>query len=127
MNLSNTAGRSYRATVAAPMINVLQQDVYVMWTDETPGYSGIRYRKSTDGGASFGSTMLLDPYYGSYAAMAVSGKNVYVVYDFPVTGNSEILYRKSTNGGDSFGSTVNLSNTTENSVSHVAASNNLSL
>jgi len=45
VNLSNTARRSYRATVAAPMINVPQQDVYVMWTDETPGYSGIRYRK----------------------------------------------------------------------------------
>jgi hypothetical protein len=84
--------------------------------------------ESTDGGASFGRAMLLDPYYGSYAAMAVSGSNVYVVYDFPVTGSSEILYRKSTNGGDSFGSTVNLSNTTENSVSpRVAASNNLSL
>jgi hypothetical protein len=41
---------------------------------------------------------------------------------------TQILYRRSTDGGASFGPTVNLSNTTENSVSpHVAASNNLSL
>jgi hypothetical protein len=120
VNLSNTTGRSYAAAVVTPMVNVPQQDMYVVWTDEG---SGILYRKSTDGGASFGRNMLLDPYYPTYAAVALSGNNVYVVYD----ANSEILYKKSTNGGDSFGGTVNISNTTENSYSpRVAAYNNLS-
>jgi hypothetical protein len=123
INLSNTTGKS-----SGPAMAAFENNVYVVWTDESPGYSGIRYRKSTDGGASFGRNMLLDPYYGSFAAVAVSGNNVYVVYNSPVTGNSEILYKKSTNGGDSFGGTVNISNTTENSYSpRVAASNNLSL
>jgi ethanolamine utilization microcompartment shell protein EutL len=131
VNLSNTTGRSYFATVATTsMINVPQQDVYVVWSDDTLGKGGILYRKSTDGGASFGGTVNLTSSERPYATVAVSGNNVYVVWsdDTPGTGNSEILYRRSTDGGASFGGTVNLSNTTVNSGSpRVAASSNLSL
>jgi hypothetical protein len=125
VNLSNTVGRSSGPAMVTSMVP--QQDMYVVWTDDSPGYSGIRYRKSTDGGASFGPNMFLDSYYGSYE-VAVSGNNVYFVYAFPVRGNYEIFYRKSTDGGASFGRPVNLSNTTVNSGSpRVAASSNLSL
>jgi hypothetical protein len=128
VNLSNTGGRSRNPAVITSMVNLPQQDMYVVWTEDTPGgYSGIHYRKSTDGGASFGRNMYLDSYYGSYE-VAVSGNNVYFVYAFPVTGNYEIFYKKSTDGGASFGRPVNLSNTTVNSGSpRVAASSNLSL
>lgn len=131
VNLSNTTGSSRVATVATSMINPSQQDVYVVWSDDALGKGGIVYRKSTDGGASFGRTMSLasvsekSPY-----SVAVSGNNVYIVWnDFiPVTGNREILYRKSTDGGALFGRTVNLSNTTGNSSGPVvAASSNLTL
>jgi hypothetical protein len=78
VNLSNTTGYSYAATVAASMTNaLLQQDVYVVWTDETPGKRGILYRKSTDGGASFGGTVRLPTTHeGSHAGVAVSGNNL---------------------------------------------------
>jgi hypothetical protein len=131
VNISNTTGRSYAATVATTsMINLPQQDVYVVWSDDTRGKGGILYRKSTDGGASFGGTVNLTSISRPYATVAVSGNNVYVVWsdDTPGTGNFDILYIKSTDGGASFGGTVNLSNTTVNSGSpRVAASSNLSL
>jgi hypothetical protein len=111
------------------MINVPQQDVYIVWIDDALGGGEILYRKSTDGGASFGGTVRLTSINLSWyaATVAVSGNNVYLVWNNDTSGNSEIFYR-STDGGAFFGNTVNLSNTTENSYGiRVAASNNLSL
>jgi hypothetical protein len=125
INLSNTTGKAYGPAVAAS-----ENNVYVVWSDDTPGTTEILYRRSTDGGASFGGTVNLTSISRPYATVAVSGNNVYVVWsdDTPGTGNFDILYIKSTDGGASFGGTVNLSNTTVNSGSpRVAASSNLSL
>jgi hypothetical protein len=133
VNLSNTTENSSRATVAVTMTNVPQQpqqDVYIVWIDDDVyGGGKILYRKSTDGGASFGGivNMYINLSWRA-AAVAASGNNVYLVWNNDTSGNSEILYRKSTNGGAFFGGTVNLSNTAEHSYStRVAASNNLSL
>jgi hypothetical protein len=52
INLSNTTGRS-----SSPAMAAFENDVYVVWNDDTPGNSEILYRKSTDGGASFGGTV----------------------------------------------------------------------
>ena len=80
------------------------QSVYVVWTDETAGTrnSEILYRRSTDGGASFGGTVNLSNTTGySYAAsVAVSMTNmppqqdVYVVWTDETPGKWCILYRK---------------------------------
>ena len=107
VNLSNTAGFS-----GAPSIAVSGNNVYIVWYDETPGNSEIFYRRSTDDGATFGSTVNLSNNVGESApsAIAVSGNNVYVVWRDNTPGNFDMLYRRSTNGGASFGSTVNLSN-----------------
>jgi hypothetical protein len=125
INLSNTTGKSLVPSVAAS-----ENNVHVVWTDDIQGNREILYRRSTDGGASFGGTVNLSNTTGSSypAALAVSGNNVCVVWNDNSLGNFEILYRRSTDGGASFEGTVNLSNTTENSFSpRVAASNNLSL
>jgi hypothetical protein len=119
INLSNNAGKSSAANVAAS-----ENNVYVVWSDDTPGNFDILFRKSTDGGASFGGTVNLSNTTGNSDQPAVAafgdivyGQNVYVAWrdDTPGTGNSEILYRRSTDGGASFGGSVNLSNTTKNS------------
>jgi ethanolamine utilization microcompartment shell protein EutL len=124
VNLSNTTGISSRATVAVSNVSQ-QEEVYVLWIDDD---SDILYRKSTDGGASFGRTVRLTSVQGANATVAVSGNNVYLVWNNDAPGSSEIFYRKSTDGGAFFGDTVNLSNTAENSYDpHVAVANNLSL
>jgi len=105
-DLSNSAGFSEK-----PAIFVSGNDVYVVWDDDTSGNAEILYRKSTDGGASFGSTVNLSNDAGTSRAPAlvVFGNNIYVVWSDDTVGNFEIYYRKSTDGGASFGSTVNLS------------------
>jgi hypothetical protein len=103
-NLSNNAGGSL-----SPAISASGNRVYVVWSDNTPGNSVVFYRRSTDGGATFGSTRnLSNPADGSGSpAIAVSGNNVYVAWPE----NTGILYRKSIDGGATFGSPANLSNT----------------
>jgi transcription elongation GreA/GreB family factor len=107
VNLSNNAGLSFE-----PSIAVSGNNVYVVWLDNAPGNNEIFYRRSTDGGASFGSTVNLsnDASNSVGQAIAVSGNNVYIVWSDSAPGNDEIFYRRSTDGGASFGSTVNLSN-----------------
>lgn len=86
------------------------------------------YKRSTDGGANFGSTENLSNNAGFSAAPAVaaSGNNVYVVWHDDTPGNFEILYKKSTEGGANFGATVNLSNNAGGSSNaDIAVANNL--
>src|SRR5918995_553711 len=109
INLSNTAGRSLEPSVAAS-----ENNVHVVWTDDIQGNREILYRRSTDGGASFGGTVNLSNTAGFSAspAVAVSGfQNVYVVWMDHSLGNFDILFRGSTDDGASFGGTVNLTNT----------------
>ena len=70
--------------------------MYVVWSDDTPGTTEILYRRSTDGGASFGGTVNLSNTTGhSYpAALAAYGNNVYVVWTDNSLGNFDILYRR---------------------------------
>jgi ethanolamine utilization microcompartment shell protein EutL len=129
VNLSNSIGLSQLPAIAASGNNV-----YVVWQDDSlvPGTSDILYKKSTNGGASFGDTKNLSNNAGNSGspAIAASGNNVYVVWHDNTTqaagAQFDILYRKSTNGGANFGSTVNLSNTAQAStIPAIAASNNL--
>jgi hypothetical protein len=111
-------------------------NVYVVWSEAIPLLEGgqnpstvdILYTRSTNGGASFGSTVNLtnSTPLSFFPAVAASGNNVYVVWVDSSVGNFNIFYTRSTNGGASFGSTVNLSNTIgQTSNPAVAVSNNL--
>ena len=51
INLSNNAGSSVE-----PAIAVSGNRVFVVWDDNTQGDEEIFYRRSVDGGVSFGST-----------------------------------------------------------------------
>src|SRR5215208_2296888 len=109
----NTAADAEETAMAASGNNV-----YVLWSNDfDPGTFDILYKKSTNGGTSFGDTKNLSNTAGSSRepAVAVSGNNVYVVWrerESTTPGNQEILYRRSTNAGANFGSAVNLSNST---------------
>jgi hypothetical protein len=67
INLSNNAGDSITPAVAASGDNV-----YVVWTDGTPGNPEILYKRSTDGGATFGATINLSNNAGNSAQPAVA-------------------------------------------------------
>ena len=118
INLSNNAGQSLSPVVAASGNNV-----YVVWYDNTPGNSEILYKRSTNGGATFGGNISLSNNAGSslVPAIAASGNSVFVVWHDNTLGNPDILYRESTDGGVTFGSTINLSNNAGQSLSPVVA------
>jgi hypothetical protein len=83
-----------------------------VWVDDTPGNFDILYRRSTNGGASFGATDNLSNNVGlSFEpSVAASGNNVYVGWRDSTPGNFDILYRRSVDGGANFDPAVNLSN-----------------
>lgn len=115
-----------------PKITTSGNNVYVAWFDDIEGNNEILYRRSTDGGANFGSTINLSNNNEESVrpAIAASGNNVYVVWidgqPFGF-GNNEVFYRRSIDGGATFGPTINLSNNEGNSlgVSIAADKNNV--
>ena len=103
-NLSKDAGDSYNYQVNIPT----NETMYVVWQDETQGVNGtseIYFKKSTDGGSSFGDTINLsnntgdstDPYLASS-----NGMNVYVVWRDDSAGTEQIYFKRSSDGGASF-------------------------
>jgi hypothetical protein len=99
VNLSNTDGESYRV-----QLFVQGQNVYAVWTDDTPGNNEIFFTKSKNGGASFEPPLNLSNNNGSSAfpRLVVSEPNVYVVwYDYS-PGQSDIFFGQSNDSGKKF-------------------------
>ena len=112
INLSSNTGVSL-----GPQIAVFGSNVYVTWGDNTPGNYEIFFKKSPNGGSTFGSAINLSSNSGVSLyglQIAASGGNAYVVWQDDTPGNTfgnfDILFRKS-NGG-----TINLSNSPGNSI-----------
>lgn len=110
INLRNITG-----SLGLPKLAAAGYNVYCVWAETTPFNYQIMYRRSTDGGASFGDIVNLSNTAGnSYGTdVAASENNVYVVWYDNSSGEYEIMYRRSTDGVASFGSTMNLSNSAE--------------
>ncbi len=97
-NLSNTSGESRRV-----QIFVQGENVYTVWTDDTPGNSDVFFAKS-NGGASFDDHLNISNNNGSSAfpRLVVSEPNVYVVwYDYS-PGQSDIFFAQSNDTGKNF-------------------------
>jgi hypothetical protein len=98
--------------------------VYIVWEEFTvQGGNEILFRKSTDGGATFGpiDNISNSPQSSSFPSIAVQENNIYVVW----SENGEILIKKSTDSGVSFGPSQNLSeNVGFSNLVHIAVSAN---
>src|SRR5215208_5072799 len=106
--LSNSTGDS-----SDPNIAVSGSNVYVVWEDTaTDGSSEVKFAKSADNGATFGSVQNLSNQSrdSTNPNIAVSGSNLHVVWEDDSSGNSEIVMLRSTNNGASFNTSRNLSN-----------------
>ena len=105
INLSNNEGSSFE-----PSIAISEESVYVVWYDDTSGNYEILYRKSVDGGETFGPTENLsnDPRPSLSPSVTTSNGNVHVVWTDGF--GDEVFYTRSTDDGDNFGPVINLSN-----------------
>src|SRR5215207_7055898 len=108
-NLSNDNGKSYGAQIV-----VSENNIYVVWADDSTGNGDIYFKRSVDSGTSFGSTQNLstNPGNSTAAQIAAYQDNVYVVWEDATTGNGDIYFKRSVDNGTSFGNTENLSNNT---------------
>lgn len=108
INLSNNSGES-----TDPRLIVSGSNLYVVWQDKSSGNGDIFFKKSANGGTTFGNTINLSKNEGISESPIITarGDNVYVVWVDDTSGNQEIFFKRSTNGGESFGKTIKLSTT----------------
>jgi len=90
--------------------------IHVVWRDTRDGIQQIYYKRSTDGGTTWGSDIKLtnltvDPGSWIYGSIATNGGDtVHMVWFDNRTDNFEIYYRRSIDGGASWESEVRLTN-----------------
>ncbi len=90
-NLSNTLCGSNNAKIAFS-----GNAVHAVWEDNTPGITGISFRKSVDGGTTFGSVENLSRTAGSASnpAVAASGLNLFAFWEDSTLGNLEVVFAR---------------------------------
>jgi hypothetical protein len=97
-----------------PCIALNDSVVYIVWMDNRDDSNNyeIYYKRSTDGGMTWGADTRLtnDPGDSEYPSIAVSGSNVHVVWFDNRDGNYEIYYKQSTDAGLSWGADTRLTN-----------------
>ena len=76
--------------------------IHVVWSHDKPGNREIYYKKSADGGTTWGATQRLTWTSGESwhpAIAADSGNTIHVVWQDNTPGNDDIYYKRSTDGG----------------------------
>ncbi len=117
VRLTNAPGSSYTSYNNAWCIAASGNVLHVVWTDDRDGNFEIYYKRSTDGGVSWGSDTRLtnNSDISELPSLSVSGLVVHVVWTDTRDGNAEIYYKRSTDGGVSWGSDTRLTNAPNNS------------
>lgn len=107
--LTNKHARSY-----FPAIAVSGPYVHVVWEDSRDGYNEIYYKRSTNGGKSWGRDVRLRRKHynthSSHPTVTAWNSRIYVVWQENRNGESGIFYKRSTLNGAVWGSEIFLSN-----------------
>jgi hypothetical protein len=95
-----------------PSLAINFQTLHLVWNDDRHGANEIYYKRSLNGGLSWGAdTRLTNNAGDSYkASVAVSDMTVHVAWEDLRNGTSEIFYKKSIDNGMMWGNEVKLSN-----------------
>jgi hypothetical protein len=106
LNLSANPGFSEH-----PQLSAYNNNVYVVWADDTSGNREVLFAKSEDNGTTFGDATSLsnNPSDSFNPEIAVSGSNVYVVWLDEDDEGSRIMFMASVDGGETFGRTMVIS------------------
>ena len=96
-----------------PGVAVSGSVVHVVWEDARNGGTGdVYYKRSTDGGSSWGPDTRLtnNPADSYYPTIAVSGSKLHIVWQDDRYGDYEIFYKESLDGGVNWGADTRLTN-----------------
>jgi len=96
----------------SPSVTVSGLNVLVVWEDRRDGNKEIYFKRSSDGGSSWGSDTRLtnNTEDSEKPSISVSGENVHVLWSDRRDGNDEIYYKRSTNSGVSWQADIRLTN-----------------
>jgi hypothetical protein len=113
IRLTNDTSNSFGPCVAAS-----DSQVHVTWYDSRDGNAEIYYKRSTNGGFSWGSDTRLtnDGHTGVFPSVAVAGSAVRVVWLDDRDGTYQVYHKYSTDGGFSWGSDTRLTSATANAM-----------
>ena len=106
--LTWTSGDSEIPAIAADSSG----NLHVVWSDSAPGNWEIYYKKSLDGGATWGAAKRLTWTSSNSFVPAIAADpfgNPHVVWYGDQAGNTQVYYKKSTNGGATWAATQRLS------------------
>jgi len=106
---ADTRLTNYTAESYPPSIAISGSFVHVVWWDYRDGNPEIYYKRSTDGGVSWGADILLSDYPDwSYSpSISVSGSVIHVVWRDDRDGNNEIYYKRNPTGHSVLKSVLN--------------------
>jgi hypothetical protein len=107
-----------------PQIAAVENNVYVVWTDNTSGHKEVLFRMSTDQGKAFGKVLTIsDENTNAYhPEITASGTNVFVIWNnLDADKGNHILLRHSIDGGSIFDSKMEIGVGVKDSFPKVAA------
>ncbi len=98
--------------------------VHVVWYDSRDGSTQVYYKRSTDGGSTWGPDTRLSagPASSQHPAIAVSGMNVYVAWHDTRDANLKIYFKRSTDQGSTWEPEIPLTTSGASAHSSIAAS-----
>jgi len=107
-----------------PQIAAVENNVYVVWTDNTSGHKEVLFRMSTNEGKAFGKVLTIsDENTNAYhPEITASGTNVFVIWNnLDADKGNHILLRHSIDGGSIFDSKMEIGVGVKDSFPKVAA------
>jgi hypothetical protein len=113
VRLTNKNGDSVNASVSSS-----GNDVHVVWQDDRDGNKEIYYKRSTDGGLTWGADVrMTNNSFASNAPSAVAmGKTIIVVWSDLREGNAEIFGLRSVDSGNTWSEVIRFTNSPRESL-----------
>ncbi len=107
MRLTNNPAESF-----SPSVSMSGTNINLVWYDTRDGNAEVYYKRSTDGGVTWGiDTRLTNNTSGSYhPSIIASGSNLHLVWYDERDGNREVYYKFSADAGISWGADTRLTN-----------------
>jgi len=101
---------NYSAIAQNPCVSASGLVVLVVWNqrDASGVYTGVNYKRSTDGGKNWGTETQLDGTWNP--AVSISGQVAHLVWTDGRGAHPGVYYKRSTNGGITWGADVPLTN-----------------
>jgi hypothetical protein len=107
INLSRNNGSS-----VSPQLAAIDNNVYVVWNDDTTGKADINFRKSSDYGKKFaGESNLSENLTGSFnpKLAGLDREKIYVTWTAGTNDKSEVFFTATGDSGEHFDNALNLS------------------